>query len=521
MPPAKNGDYAFLLHVIKSLKSGGKGAVILPHGVLFRGNREAEIRRSLIRHGLIKGIIGLPSNLFYGTGIPACIVVIDKEGAATRTSVFMIDASRGFKKDGPKNRLREQDIRKVVDVFNALVTCPGYSRMVPVDEIGSPANDYNLNIPRYIDAADAEDIQDLDAHLRGGIPVTDVDALSAYWEVLPSLREQLFEPGIREGYVQAKVPAADVASVTLMNPEFVSYAASVREVFLKWRTTHEAELRALTAGAAHSNLIRTLADDILKRFGSLPLLDKYDLYQRLMEYWDAVMQDDVFLVAIDGWVAGARPRLAIDDKEKSIKETPDLVVAGKKYKMDLVPPDLIISRFFSTGDAAVPRLQAKRIDAEAALAEFVEEHRGEDGALEDVANEKGVVTKAAARARFRELDGLPEADDERAVVAKCIELIDAVAEAEKAIKAAEAAVLKQYGALSEEQIKSLVVDDKWLKSLEDAVVQEVERATRALVNRLTELEERYACTLPVLHDASDALSSKVEAHLRSMGFSWP
>ena len=161
VPPAKNGDYAFLLHFIKSLKTTGKGAIILPHGVLFRGNREADIRKELIERGLIKGIIGLPANLFYGTGIPACILVIDKENARGRDDIFMIDASKGFHKDGNKNRLQAQDIHKIVSVFNERREIEGYSRIVPKDEIAAPDNDYNLNIPRYIDSSEPEDMHDL------------------------------------------------------------------------------------------------------------------------------------------------------------------------------------------------------------------------------------------------------------------------------------------------------------------------------------------------------------------------
>ena len=152
IPPQKNGDYAFLLHLLRSLKSTGKGAIILPHGVLFRGNAEGEIRKNLVRKGYIKGIIGLPANLFYGTGIPACIIVLDKENAAGRTGIFMINASQGFMKDGNKNRLRHQDLHKIVDVFNRQLEIPKYSRMVPLAEI--EANDYNLNIPRYIDSSE-------------------------------------------------------------------------------------------------------------------------------------------------------------------------------------------------------------------------------------------------------------------------------------------------------------------------------------------------------------------------------
>lgn len=226
-PPEKNGDYAYLLHVLKSLKSTGKGAVILPHGVLFRGNAEATIRGRLLRQGYIKGIIGLPANLFYGTGIPACIVVLDKEGAASRDKLFMVDASRGFVKDGNKNRLRSQDIHKIVDVFNKAIEIEGYSRYVLLEEVAR--NDYNLNIPRYIDGSDPEDLHDLTAHLQGGLPQADlpqadVDALQAYWEVFPQMRAVLFGPGPRDGYLSCRVPAPELRATILEHPEFKAFA---------------------------------------------------------------------------------------------------------------------------------------------------------------------------------------------------------------------------------------------------------------------------------------------------------
>ncbi len=220
MPPGKQGDYAYLLHIVRSLKSTGKGACILPHGVLFRGNAEADIRRNLIRKGYIKGIIGLPANLFYGTGIPACIVVIDKEDAQARKGIFMIDASEGFMKDGPKNRLRSQDIHKIVDVFNKQLEIPGYSRMVRFEEIEK--NDFNLNLPRYIDSQQAEDIQDIEGHLQGGIPVADIDALQRYWEVCPKLRKALFKHN-RPGYVDLAVDKADIKTTIYEHPEFAAF----------------------------------------------------------------------------------------------------------------------------------------------------------------------------------------------------------------------------------------------------------------------------------------------------------
>ena len=242
-PPARNGDYAYLLHLLASLKSTGKGAIIMPHGVLFRGNREANIRQRLVRHGVIKGVIGLPANLFFGTGIPACIVVIDKANAVGRQGIFMIDASKDFRKDGAKNRLRERDIHRIVDVFNEQRETPGYARMVPLAEIASETNDYNLNIPRYVDSSEAEDLHDLGAHLRGGIPNRDIEGLGAYWEEFPGLREGLFSANGREGYSDARVEADEVRAVVLEHEEFKAYGDRMRRVLDGWRREHAPRLR--------------------------------------------------------------------------------------------------------------------------------------------------------------------------------------------------------------------------------------------------------------------------------------
>ena len=377
VPPTKNGDYAFLLHLIASLKSKGKGAIILPHGVLFRGNKEADIRKNLILRGFIKGIIGLPANLFYGTGIPACILIVDKEHAHARTGIFMIDASKGFLKDGNKNRLRAQDIHKIVDVFNNQIELPRYSRMVSVAEIADPTNDFNLNIPRYIDSSEPEDLHDLDAHLHGGIPDCDIDALEGYWRVFPSLRQALFQSNGRAGYSEARVETPQVKTAILGHGEFESYEELVAGIFNAWRQMHEPHLRELAPEANPKDIIRILAEDLLKRFNDLPLLDRYDVYQRLMNYWDEVMQDDVYLIVANGWTDAARPRGIIEDKEKKIKETPDLTIKRKKYKMDLIPPGLIVARYFADEQAIIEaETQAARAvkEAQARLDEQVLVH---------------------------------------------------------------------------------------------------------------------------------------------------
>lgn len=533
VPPAKNGDYAFLLHLIASLKSTGKGAIILPHGVLFRGNKEADIRKALIRRGLIKGIIGLPANLFYGTGIPACIVVIDKEHADERRDpetggIFMIDASKGFQKDGNKNRLRAQDIHKIVDVFNHQHELPRYSRRVPLAEIASPANDFNLNIPRYIDSSELEDLHDLDAHLNGGIPNRDIDALSDYWDVFPTLRQALFKPNGREGYSDARVEARTVKSTILEQEEFKSYASRITAVFDAWRAEHEPRLKELKAGDLPKPLIHTLSEDLLRHFNDVPLLNRYDVYQRLMDYWAETMQDDVYLIAADGWVDAARPRGVIEDKERKLKETPDLTIGRKKYKMDLVPPDLVVARYFGEERAAIEVLQYAHDDAVRELVDFVEEHAaasdGEEGPLADIVDDKGKVAKGRVKDRLKDLQHEPDSEEERDALTICLALIETEAAAGKAVKDAQAAldalVLAHYAQLTEAEIKVLVVEDKWSWSLGVAMKDEVEFRIQSLTIRVKELEERYAEPLPAVEREVERLRRTVNGHLKRMGLTW-
>lgn len=524
VPPTKNGDYAFLLHVIGSLKSKGKAAVILPHGVLFRGNKEADIRKNLINRGLIKGIIGLPANLFYGTGIPACIVVIDKENAQSRKGIFMVDASKGFQKDGNKNRLRSQDIHKIVDVFNHQIEQSRFSRMVPVSEIADPSNDHNLNIPRYIDSSEPEDLHDLEAHLRGGIPNRDIDDLAEYWEVFPSLRKALFKRGDRKGYSEARIEAHQVKPTILAHDEFVAYQQRVSAIFDQWRAAHSKRLHKLKVNDLPRQVIHDLSEDLLTRFADLPLLSRYDVYQRLMDYWAEVMQDDVYLIAADGWQEASKPRGVIDDKEKKIRETPDLVVKKKKYKMDLIPPPLIVGRYFADEQAEIDALQAQQDEATQALDEYTEEHAVEEGLLEEALNDKGNVTKGGVNDRLKALKDEPESEEEEAALKRCLELMVAESDAKKAVKDAQdkldAAMLKKYGQLSEAEIKSLAVDDKWFASIQTAIEEEVNRITQRLADRVKELDKRYSDTLPSMTSHADSISSRVEQHLLQMGVAW-
>ena len=526
IPPAKNGDYAFLLHFITSLKSTGKGAIILPHGVLFRGNKEADIRRKLIERGYIRGIIGLPANLFYGTGIPACIIVIDKENADHRTGIFMIDASKGFLKDGNKNRLRAQDIHRIVSVFNNQTEIDGYSRMVPNYEISASANNYNLNIPRYIDNSEPEDLHDLDAHLNGGIPDTDIDALKPYWDQFPTLRQELFKANGRPRYSDPQVDTQQVKSTILSHNEFTDYQQRITAVYEKWQKTHAPLLDGIDDSIKPRDIIDALSEDLLTQFDDVPLLDPYDVYQKLMDYWEDVMQDDVYLITTDGWVKASQPRDII--QEKNLKETPDLTIKKKKYKMDLIPPSLIVARYYADEQAEIDASQTVLESAEMALSDYIEEHTGEDGLLSGVVNDSGNVTKTSVNARIKELtpnlmtrNDTQDNDEEYDALEHCLSLIDAKSKADKAVKDAQLAldeqVLACYGILTEEEIKQLVIDDKWFATIQTAVTGEVQRLTQNLTERVKELEERYAQPLPSLEGEVEYFTLKVNEHLSKMG----
>jgi type I restriction enzyme M protein len=497
-PPEKNGDYAFLLHILKSLKSTGKAAVILPHGVLFRGNAEATIRRRLLEHGFIKGIIGLPPNLFYGTGIPACIMVLDKEHSQDRTGIFMIDASKGFIKDGNKNRLRSQDIHKIVDTFNRQITVVRYSRLVPLS-------------------------QDLHAHLHGGIPDRDIEALSDYWDAFPSLREYLFKAN-RPGYSDLAIETNQVQQAVLDSGEFRTFLVAVCEEVAAWFSAHRPALAAIGQETRPNDLIVSLGDDLLDRFKVMPLLDPYDVYERLLTYWHDTMHDDVAMLLADGWCNAAHPRKAIEDKERKLTEPPDLVIgSGKtavKYKMDLIPPRLIVARYFADRQRQVDELNVRAEEAAHAVEEYAEEHAVEEGLLA-AAMDDDKISRMLAVARLKEAKREGTDPDEINALQHLTKLYDAEAAAKRALKDAQTALdevtLKQYGRLMEADIQALVLDDKWASAVSGRITNEVNGLTLNLVSRIQQLGDRYAETLSDLTNLIVEYEHKVAKHLADMG----
>ncbi len=511
IPPNKNGDYAFLLHIIRSLKSNGKGAVILPHGVLFRGNAEATIRTNIINRGLIKGIIGLPANLFYGTGIPACIIVIDKENAATRKGIFMIDASKGFIKDGNKNRLREQDIHKIVDVFNNFQEVEKYSRMVDYEEVEN--NDFNLNIPRYIDGQIEEDIQDIEAHLLGDIPNRDVDTLQPFWEVYPNLKKQLFKSAKRNGYNSLIVQQENIKKTIFDHSEFMGYRKTLDKVFTRWVKKNKSSLWGINEETRPKQLISNISESLIQHYQNKPLINPYDIYQHLMDYWNEVLKDDCYLIWEDGWVASLTP---FKDKNGKIKKG--------EFVSELIPFELIINRYLAEEQLQVQSIETYLESLTSEMTELKEEHSGDEGLLTEVINEKGNITKGDLTKRLREIKGEADYSDEYEILHSYEKLLTLESANKKTLKEAQSAlkqkVYEKYSQLSEEEIKTLIVEDKWLTSLKSRIDAEIDQISQRLTNRIVELAQRYEQPLPYIEQQVQILQGKVAEHLQKMGMVW-
>ena len=516
IPPDKNGDYAFLLHIVKSLKSTGKGAVILPHGVLFRGNAESEIRKNLIKQCLIKGIIGLPANLFYGTGIPACIILIDKENAANQLAlpenkrgIFMIDASKGFIKDGNKNRLRDQDIHKITDVFNKQLEVAKYSRLVPYSEIADAKNDFNLNIPRYIDTQEPEDLQDISSHLLGDIPGADVEALDSYWKVYPALKSVLFKASKRKGYYSPVVEKEKVKEAIFNHPEFTAFTDKMDTVFAAWKSKTSAELKGLKHGCKPKEVVAAIAEELLATYSAISLIDTYDIYQHLMNYWAETMQDDLYIVALDGWKAEPYRVLLKDKKGKEV---------DKGWTCDLLPPSLIIDAYFNDERLAIEQMEADKEAVASQIEEMEETHGGDDGYF----SQFDKVNKATVAKRLKEIKSDKTAAEEAAVMQEYVALAEQVASLNAKIKTATELLDKhayaQYKKLSESDVKELAVNTKWMQAIERSVQSEMERISQRLTQRVKELIERYESPLPEINQEVAELEKKVNAHLEMMGF---
>ncbi|GAA8352056.1 type I restriction-modification system subunit M [Helicobacter pylori] len=514
-PPEKNGDFAFLLHIIKSLKNTGKGAVILPHGVLFRGNAEGVIRKNLLLKGYIKGVIGLAPNLFYGTSIPACVIVLDKENAHARKGVFMIDASKDFKKDGNKNRLREQDVQKMIDAFNALKEIPHYSKMVSLEEIS--ANDYNLNIARYI-TTKQESEKDLfaliNSHKASYLPQNEIEIYDPYFRVFKELKNTLFKKSDKEGYYALKTECQNIKDLITQSQEFQAFHASVLNAFERLELLETFD--HLEPGFNPKTLIESVCSKVLKEFEKGEILDKYGVYQLFKDYYNEVLQDDWFLLSCNGFESAKNLRKLTPLKDKNKKanylEEPDFVIQKTYYKSDLIPKNLIKQRFFEKEAKELEGLENALNEKEALLNEFIEEHSNEEGLFYELKINESVLKK--------ELKNATDSEDKE-ILKTALELLEAKNKAlkmkNKAYEELELKAFHQYKNLKLNEIKDLIIKDKWLNSLKNALENKILKRINAFTSALNGIIQTYSNSLLELDKEVKESELKVLEHLKDLG----
>ncbi|ASY11819.1 type I restriction enzyme M protein [Candidatus Planktophila dulcis] len=511
-PPDKNGDYAFLQHLVASIKEDGAGAIILPHGVLFRGNAEEKIRTNLINAGIIKAVIGLPANLFYGTAIPACIIVLDKKNRSVKRDIFMVEASKGFIKDGNKNRLREQDIHAIIDAFDHLSNHDKFSRLVPYAEIEK--NGFNLNIPRYIDSSLPVDIQDIQAHISGGIPEVDIDQLDKYWKAFPTLRKSLLKKGLHNGYLDFLVETANINKFIHSNPDVAIFKANVMKEFEVWKETAKRALNDINKETRPKIFVKDISDKLLECFKTTNLVDEYEIYQGFMQYWDSTMKDDFYLIVENGWIESANPH-KIGAKSK---ESIDFQINKDKFHSETLPSSIIVKAFLADEADALAKAEADLEVVSGEIVEFYEGNSGDEDLISEYFTAKGRVIKKDLTALLKDVNLDKEVREILKQYQVLIDEEDALKEVKKNLdEALTAKIINAYKNLDDTIVKTLIIDHKWLDAITNIVQGQLDRLIQTFTMRLIELEDRYKSPLPAIERSREELSKRVNKHLETMG----
>lgn len=523
-PPEKNGDFAWFLHVLKSLNDTGKAGIIMPHGILFRGNAEETIRKNILAKKFIKGIVSLPANLFYGTGIPACIVIIDKENAETRNEIFMIDASRDFKKDGNKNRLREQDIEKIVQTFLHKKEIKGYSRSVPYSEILKD-NDGNLNVPRYIQKIDDTLPQNIAAHLFGGIPANDVDSLVKLWTISPQLKEKIFVHSNEKYKIyDFALSPAEIENIVVTDENIKSAKINeVEKLFEIWKDFAKNILLNVDENTNPKDLIRKISLELLEIYEPAAMLDNYAVYDCLLNYWLEVLQDDIYAIKSDGYETAGRTIQYAKKKKKDKSGNETEVDDLTKFTGETIPKEIIESEYFSDELQALNLLVDKSAEMDSELEEMREENSGDDGLFAEVLSDTGTISKDVLKRRINELTRKNIFDDEYTALKKYFAILEEKSKIDKNIKTARAAldkkIIAKYPVLTVPEIKHLLFDLKWTAKIKSDICNEFEQILNALSARFVLLAKRYEHNLGNLENNSAAAKAAVINSLERMGFS--
>jgi len=490
LAPKGKADYAFLLHDLYHIKPSGIMAIVLPHGVLFRGGEEGEIRKNLIEYNHIDAIIGLPANIFFGTGIPTIIMILKQK--RSNTDVLIVDASKGFAKEGKNNKLRASDIKRIADTVINRLEIPEYSKLVSREEIRQ--NDYNLNIPRYVDSSEAAESWDIYASMFGGIPKAELAALDGYWKAFPDLKQALFEasdtPYTQLTTDNIKEAIRNHADVTTFENNFAAAFAGF-PAYLRHELIEQADQVAI---AKEENII---SDKIFTQLSSIPLVDRYAAFQLLDDEWSKIAVD-LEIIQSEGFEATKKvdPNMVLkkkDDKEQEIQDG----WIGRVLPFSLVQ-DNILTQESTALKSKEARLAQIPVEIEVILEEMSEDDKN---SCETVLNDEATafVAKEIPK-KIKELRLEDQSVEIRELIAKLTQanhLLKEEKELKASIKIASTDLhlltKKTIESLTNEQVKDLL-HKKWIDSLMVNLNKMPETLVDDLVSKLTVLQKKYALT---------------------------
>lgn len=499
LPPDSKGDYAFLLHGLYHLGTKGTMAIVLPHGVLFRGSSEGEIRKRLIDKNQIDAVIGLPSNLFANTGIPVVVIIL-KKSRNIKDPVLMIDASNHFIKVGKQNVLQEKDIARIVDVYTSKEKIAGFSHLASRGEIIQ--NEYNLNISRYVQSVDEDIAHDVDAHLFGGIPKENIDNLKILHELVPDVLAQNLEE-IRPGYVKLKNSIKDITAVVLGHKNILSLSKKLEANINEYISKYWNELKSLTLETHLTDLEERMLNEIKQILTKFAIIDVYTGYQVIAEIWKHSLFHDTELIANEGFYTVARMR----EQNMVSKGTGDKKQEEQDgWKGKIIPNDLIAQMLYTKEQKKIDAKRNKIRELEMELADLVEAAKmegsnEEDGALFDLLkkDKEDEPTDSFDKSKLQsELKKTDKKSDKYTLLEKVDHLMAESATLSKELKSEEKklkdAVEERILVLTDEEIEKLL-HHKWFGKTVNAITSLIDASVKSELNTLQKLEDRYADTL--------------------------
>lgn len=482
LAPKGKADYAFLLHDLFHLKSNGIMTIVLPHGVLFRGGEEGTIRKNLIEQNHIDAIIGLPANIFFGTGIPTIIMVLKQK--RPNTDVLIIDASKGFAKVGKNNVLRACDMKKIVDVITSRTTVEKFSKIVPRDEIR--ANDYNLNIPRYVDSSEKAESWDLYASMFGGIPEQELADLHADWEAFPTLKDTLFR---KENEAYCRQNVADLKEAVWQHSDIKRFLEAYAAAFTSLEGYLTTELIDGMTTLNPSKEEAVLSEDVFSRLANIPLVDRYEAYQLLDEDWNRIAID-LEVIQTEGFAAVKQvdPNMVLKKKNGKDQEVQE------GWTGHVIPFALVQETLLSDDLSALNAKENRLTELASAYEELLDELPEEEKSKDFVNEAQDAFVPAEIKKALKAKDAEPE-------VLAILKKADALLTEEKAVKREVKEDAAKLHSKTKETIEALsddaateLIRQKWISPLVENMEKLPQTVIGDLIAKLETLSHKYEST---------------------------